>query len=151
MTTHILDPEYPCNPLIETYQPRVDVVDRLQKFGQVKSGKFRPDLNALEIEKLFTAFSTAALHSSQTTNPNAFGKTKPVNKKVLELLMNWLHEVPKISKGFNETYDMEKEITVIVDQVLNHPAKEYDAVGNFIILLPLRKPANGEKSHRFRW
>ena len=135
-------------PYYQDYQPREAAIWEFQRF-QTNS---KSDFNPLDVERFFKAFATAALHSTYVNNPDILKYRKPVNKNLLERLVTWLSKVPTISKSFDEKYDLKAEPMVIVDQRLDHPEKDPDAVGNIIVVLSLRKPdANGQTTHSFRW
>ena len=143
-----LDYQAAVQPLYQDYCPRDQV---LWEFSQLTTNG-KPDLEPLDIERFFKAFTMAALHSTYVNNPTVLDYRKPIPKGLLNRLVQWISKMPSKSKAFEETFDLEKEPVVIADQRLDDPVKDPEEVGNIIVVLTLKKPdAAGNLTRSFRW
>ena len=132
-----LDKEFIVNPLHQDYKPRREAVDYFTRLG----------LTLLDAERFFRALSMAALHSTYLNNPQALDYRKPVNKNLLERLLQSIAKLPLTSKEFDSTFDLEHEILTIADQKLDHQSRDPEELGNILVVLTTRS----NEMITFRW
>uniref|UniRef100_A0A6C0CIZ1 Uncharacterized protein n=1 Tax=viral metagenome TaxID=1070528 RepID=A0A6C0CIZ1_9ZZZZ len=133
-----LDDSYVVNPSCGDYQPRLEAIERLARFGLTES----------DVEKFFRLFYLASLNHLYTNHPEVAEGKKPVHQGLLKRLQAAFEQLPNKYPLFGSHYSFKNGPLCLVDQRLDKEGKEPDRVGNILVRISLH---SCEPDEEFRW
>lgn len=143
-----IDKELQPKPLWLPIDPREDAIEKFTKF-HYKQGKKLVNFSPDHVRKLFKTFQLSALQSIEV-HGKVEGR-KPVHKGLLQRMLQSMKEMWETSDDLREMYSLEPWPVCIIDQRLDLPDRDPEAVGNILVIFSLKHPTKKVKSHTFRW